>query len=156
MGKNRDVMNLQVKEIMSTKVRKVTPDTTVEEAAKLMAEYDVSYLLIVDDTKLSGIITEDDIIKKVVIGSRSPKSIKVSDIMVKEVIHAKPDTDIEDAADIMTKKKIKKLPIVESNKLIGIITAMDLVAAEPKIMNSIGELFLFAKKQPQQQQQVAG
>ena len=135
-----------VKEIMQTDVVKVPADTNIQEAAKMMGEKKIGCLLVVDEHKLLGIVTEDDIIKKVVGEGKPPKETNVEDIMVSEVVHISPEMTIEDAAELMTNKNIKKLPIVEDKKLLGIITATDMVAAEPKMMEHLGELILYAKK----------
>jgi CBS domain-containing protein len=135
-----------VKEIMNKDVEKIAASTNIQEAAKTMADKNIGCLLVVEDHKLLGILTEDDIIKKVVGEGKSPMETTVEDIMVKEVIHIGPGLTLEDAAELMTKKNIKKLPVVDKNKLLGIVTATDMVAAEPKMMEHLGELILFAKK----------
>ena len=136
-----------VKEIMKKDVEKVTPKTTVYEAAQRMKEKEVGYVLAVDDSRLAGIVTEEDIIEKVVSEGRDPKTTKIGDIMVKNVIHVGLDKSLEDAAQIMTDNKIKKLPVVENKDLLGIVTAQDMIAAEPKMIEQLGELIIFAKKQ---------
>jgi len=137
---------LIVKDIMKTDVEKISASTTVQDAAKKMAEENIGCLLVVDGHKLLGIVTEDDIIKKVVGGGKSPQETTIEEIMVREVIHITPEESLEDAAELMTERKIKKLPVVDNKKLLGIITATDMVAAEPKMMEHLGELILFAKK----------
>ncbi|UCD03293.1 MAG: CBS domain-containing protein [Candidatus Aenigmatarchaeota archaeon] len=136
-----------VKEIMNKEVEKMSPKTTIFEAAQRMKEKEVGYVLAVDKTKLAGIITEEDIIEKVVSEGKDPKATTIEDIMVREVIHIGSDSSLEDAAQIMTEKKIKKLPVVENKNLLGIITAQDMIAAEPKMIEQLGELIIFAKKQ---------
>ena len=135
-----------VKEIMKTDVEKVDASVNIKEAARRMSEKKIGCLLVVEDHKLLGIVTEDDIIKKVVVEGKSPHEITVADIMVKEVIHISPEETIEAAAELMTEKSIKKLPVVGGKKLLGIVTATDMVAAEPKMMEHLGELLMFAKK----------
>lgn len=135
-----------VKDIMQTDIEKVDAGVNIKEAAKRMSEKKIGCLLVVEDHKLLGIVTEDDIIKKVVVEGKSPHDITVADIMVKEVIHISPEETIEAAAQLMTDKSIKKLPVVGDKKLLGIVTATDMVAAEPKMMEHLGELLLFAKK----------
>jgi len=136
-----------VKEIMQKDVEKAGPETTVSEAAAKMTEKEIGYIIIVKESKLLGIITEDDIIRKVVGEGKHPQETKLHEIMVKDVIHVGPEATIEEAAELMTEKKIKKLPVVDKNKLLGIVTASDVVAAEPKMMESLGELILLARKQ---------
>ena len=147
MGEEIRVICLIVKEIMQKDVEKTVPDTTISEAAKKMKEKDVGYLLVVDGAKLIGIITEEDIVEKVVSEGKAPEDITINDIMVKEVIHIESGKSIEEAAQLMTENGIKKLPVVENKKLLGIVTAKDMIAAEPKMMEQLGELLIFARKQ---------
>ena len=135
-----------VKEIMKTDVVKVAATTNVQEAAKMMTEKEIGCLLVVDEHKLLGIVTEDDIIRKVVREGKPPQDTTIKQIMVSEVVHISPEMTIEDAAELMTNKNIKKLPVVDDKKLLGIVTATDMVAAEPKMMEHLGELILYAKK----------
>jgi CBS domain-containing protein len=136
-----------VKDIMNKEVEKVTADMTISAAAALMAEKNIEYLIVVKDAKLAGILTEDDIIKKVVGKGKLANDTKVGDIMVSKVVHINPEKTIEDAAELMTENKIEKLPVVVDHKLLGIVTASDMVAAEPRMMEQLGELVILAKKQ---------
>jgi CBS domain-containing protein len=138
---------MDVNEIMHKEVEKASPETTVSEAAARMTEKDISYLVVVKGSKLAGIVTEDDIIKKVVGKGKHPQETTLGEIMVKEVVHITPDKTLEEAAEMMTQKEIKKLPVVEGKKLLGIVTATDMIAAEPKMMENLGELVLLARKQ---------
>lgn len=135
-----------VKDIMNKGIQRIDASATVKEAAKKMRDEEVGCLLVVEDSKLYGIITEDDIITKVVVEGKSPQTTRVDDIMVKEVVHITSEKSIEDAAELMTGKKIKKLPVVDDHKLVGIVTATDMVAAEPRMMDQLAELFLLAKR----------
>lgn len=146
MGEEGEVIYLIVKDIMQEEVQKIASSTTVEDAAKTMAEEEVRYLIVTRNSKLAGIVTENDILRKVVAEGREPAKTRIDEIMVKKVIHIGPEKTIEDAAKTMTDEKIKKLPVVEGDKLIGIITAADMIAAEPEMMERMGELFLLAKK----------
>jgi len=136
-----------VHEIMEKEVEKTTSDMTVTDAAKKMVSEGVGYLIIVEGAKLAGIVTEDDIIKKVVAEGKNPHEVTLSKIMVKDVIYARPKMTLEEIAQIMTDKKIKKVPIVEGKHLLGIVTAAHVVASEPKMMQQLGELIIYAKKQ---------
>ncbi len=147
MGEEIVVMLMFVKDIMQKNVHKTESSTTVSEAAKAMKDKDVGYLLVVEGPKLVGIITEEDIVEKVVSEGREPEDVKIAEIMVRDVIYIESGRTLEDAAQLMTRHKIKKLPVVENKKMLGIVTAHDMIAAEPKMMEHLGELVLFAKKQ---------
>lgn len=138
--------NMLVKEIMTKDVKTVEPDVTVQEAAKKMVEANVKFLIVTKEKKLAGIITEWDFVKKVAAEEKFKENAKVETIMTRDVIVTEPDTEIEEAASIMAKHNIKKLPVVSENVLIGVVTAMDIVAAEPKLIGQISELILMTKK----------
>ena len=135
-----------VKDIMTKSVKTIEPDSTIQEAADTMSKSSVGSLIVVRKGELMGILTERDILTKVVAKSTAGSKVHVKDIMTKEVVMIEPDTDIEDAAEIMVKKQIKKLPVVHNNQLIGIVTSMDIVSAQPKMIQQMGQLLLFPRK----------
>uniref|UniRef100_A0A7J2THM8 CBS domain-containing protein n=1 Tax=Archaeoglobus fulgidus TaxID=2234 RepID=A0A7J2THM8_ARCFL len=120
--------DLPVKKIMTTKVCKAGIDESVEEVAKKMVSFGVGSAVIMQNNKPIGIVTEKDLIAKVVAKNRIPSSLKVSEIMSTPLITIKPNTSIREAANIMIKKGIRRLPIVDSSgELIGIITDNDIL-----------------------------
>ncbi|NIO20382.1 MAG: CBS domain-containing protein [Candidatus Aenigmarchaeota archaeon] len=135
-----------VKEIMTEDVKTVEPDVTVQEAAQKMVEKNTKFLIVIDKKKLVGILTEWDFVKKIASEEEFKEDAKVKSIMTSDVIVIEPDTEIGEAASIMAEHNIKKLPIVSKNVLIGVVTAMDILAAEPKLMEKISELVLMTKK----------
>ena len=137
-----------VKDAMNKKVIITKPDATVRDAARVMTKYRIGSLLVVEKEKLMGIVTELDIIWKVVAGDLDPNITLVQDIMTKKVIAIKSDRTLEDATHVMVEKKIKKLPVLENNKLVGILTATDLISVQPKLIEALGKLMLFEKKEP--------
>jgi CBS domain-containing protein len=137
-----------VKDAMTKRVIVVKPDLTVKEAAKIMTEQRVGSLVVMENDKLVGIVTELDIIWKVVAGDLNPNETLVKDIMSKEVITIRSDQTLEDATHLMVEKKIKKLPVMEDDKLVGIITATDLISVQPKLIEALAKLILFQEKKP--------
>jgi CBS domain-containing protein len=135
-----------VKDIMVTDVKTIDPGATVQQAAKKMADFSIGCLIAVKSGKLSGIVTERDMIRKVIVKGKISSETAIKDIMTKRVIMIDPETDIEEASEVMISKKIKKLPVLKEDNLIGIITAMDIVAAQPKLIKQISELFLIPGK----------
>lgn len=135
-----------VKEIMTEDVKTIEPDMTVQEAAKKMVEENMKFLIVIKGKKLVGILTEWDFVKKIAAEEEFKENAKVKSIMTSDVIVIDPETEIGEAASIMAKSNIKKLPIVTKNVLIGVVTAMDILAAEPKLMEKISELVLMTKK----------
>jgi CBS domain-containing protein len=135
-----------VEEIMTRDVETVEPKITVQEAAKKMVEQNIKFLIVTKDKKLVGILTEWDFVKKIAAEEEFKENAKVETIMTSDVIVIGPDIEIGEAASIMAKHNIKKLPIVTENVLIGVVTAMDILAAEPKLIQQISELILMTKK----------
>ncbi len=136
-----------VKEVMVENVITASPEINMVEAAKIMSDNNIGSLVIVKDESLAGLITDRDILIKVVAKGKDIQSTKVGDVMSKEVIYVKPDLDVEDAAEIMTENNVKKLPVIDNDALLGIVTATDILTAHPKIMEKIESLVLVAKKE---------
>lgn len=117
---------MEIEDIMVNKVITVEPTATVKEAARLMNKYEIGCLIVVNKGKVLGIMTERDLLKKVVELPRNPARIKVQEIMSKRLVAGTRKMEIPDAARLMLSKKIKKLPIVEDGKLVGLITLTDI------------------------------
>lgn len=138
-----------IKEIMTEEVKTISSKSTVQDAAVHMSEFKIGCLMVVEKKALVGIITEGDIIREIVSKNRLPSQVKVEEVMATEVVAVGPDTDIEEAAKAMAERKIKRLPVVYEDQLIGIVSAIDIVAAEPKLMEQIAKIMLFpVKKKP--------
>jgi CBS domain-containing protein len=104
-------------------------DTSAHEAVKLLNKNKIGCLVVVRDGDIEGILTERDLLKRVLEECRNPRETKVSEIMTKDVIVGKPDMEIYEATNIMIKNKVKKLPIVEKSQLVGIVTVTDIAHA---------------------------
>jgi CBS domain-containing protein len=121
-----------VKQLLDQKGREVFsihPDATVFDAIKKMADKNVGSLVVLDDDKLVGIITERHYARKVVLEGRASPATPVQTIMETSVIYAKPQQSVEECMAVMTDKKIRHLPVIENGRLIGIISIGDLVQA---------------------------
>jgi len=130
-----------VKEVMNPRVIVAKPEATIREAAQIMSQFRIGCLLVMKDDKVVGIVTESDIIGKVVAANKDPERVRLEDIMSRNIISTTPDETIEDAAEKMVENKIKRLPVLEEGRLVGIITATDLISFEPKIIETLSELF---------------
>lgn len=124
---------VSIREAMSGKVLTTGPTTTVAKAAKVMAERGVGSIIIVKSKKPVGILTERDLLMKVVSLDLKPSTVKVGKIMSAPIITIAPDTDITDAARMMARNRIRRLPVVERGKLVGVITASDITAISPEL-----------------------
>jgi CBS domain-containing protein len=137
---------MQVRDIMSRNVVTVGPGITLHDAAKKMVENNTKFLIVTEKERLVGIVTEWDFVKKMASGTKDILETKLESIITKKVIVIPPSTEVSEAAEIMTSNNIKRLPIVEKNVLIGVVTAMEIMAAEPKLVEQVSELFLAANK----------
>ncbi len=113
-----------VKDIMTKNVATARVDQTVIEAAQLMASRALGCLVIVEGDKPVGIVTERDIVRRIV-AQRLPCDTKISEIMTKNLVTADPSMSLRDAARLMSTNKIRRLPVVKQNKLVGIVVASD-------------------------------
>lgn len=134
---------MELKDIMVQSVVTIEPNDSVKEAAKRMDLYEIGCLIVVGKSGVVGILTERDILTKVVETSKNAEKTKVSEIMSTKLVVGAPDMDIVDAARLMLQKKIKKLPVVIDSKLVGLVTFTDIVRTmrlEPEMMNVIKDL----------------
>ncbi|MFT5137405.1 MAG: CBS domain-containing protein [Arenicella sp.] len=116
------LLSIKTKEIWS-----LAPNDSVFEALELMADKNVSGLLIVKDEKLVGIFTERDYARKLILKGKFSKDTEVGDLMTKNVLYVEPNNTIEDCMKLMTDKRIRHLPVMNKGQLIGIVTIGDLV-----------------------------
>lgn len=105
----------------------ITPYTSVYQALEIMVEKNVSSLVVMHEEKLTGIFTERDYARKVILKGKSSRDTPVGDIMSGNVITVTPDSTIDECMQLMTGKFIRHLPVIEENKLIGIVSIGDVV-----------------------------
>jgi CBS domain-containing protein len=106
-----------------------------------MNESHIGALVAVSGTgEVVGIVTERDILSDVVATGKSADEVKISEIMTPNIITITPDKTLEEAADVMTDNKIKKLPVVDEGRLVGIVTASDLIAYEKDLIEKVSVL----------------
>lgn len=108
-------------------VHTVSPDDSVYIALETLEDRNIGALVVMDDTKLIGIFTERDYARKIVLKGRSSKDTLVRDIMTDEVIYVTPDMTIDGCMQLMTNKFIRHLPVMECDRLVGIVSIGDLV-----------------------------
>jgi CBS domain-containing protein len=120
---------MKVRDLMVKNVITLQTDTSAHEATKLLNKNKIGCLVVVRSGDIEGILTERDLLERVLEECKNPKETKISEIMTKDVIVGKPDMEIFEATGIMIKNKIKKLPIVEKRQLVGIVTVTDIAHA---------------------------
>jgi len=107
----------------------VDPDAPVIEAIRLMAEHSVGALLVMKDDRLVGVISERDYARKVILRGHSSSEIPVRQIMSSPVLTVKPDQTVHDCMQLMTDKRIRHLPVVDRERVVGVLSIGDLVRA---------------------------
>ena len=133
-------MSLTVRDVMTTEVITIDESASVREAARLMSEKNVGCLVVLRGGEPVGIITERDILVRVVAEGKDPDAVRVGWVMSSPIIKGSPDMTIEEAARLMTNKRIKKLPIFEGGRMVGIITLTDIVSAQPYILEMLEDI----------------
>ncbi len=105
----------------------IAPDATVFEAIKLMGAQNIGSLLVLSGDMLVGIFTERDYTRKIALQGKTSKETQVWEVMPKEIIFVRPDDSVESCMKLMTEHRVRHLPVVESGKVLGIISIGDLV-----------------------------
>lgn len=129
-----------VRDIMTRSVQTVGVSASVREAILKMNKYRIGSIVVIGRGKPVGIVTERDILERIVEPFIDPRTMGVKEIMSSPVVTIAPDISIEEAATLMAKNMIKKLPVIEGDRLVGIITTMDLMKAGPKLINVLEDL----------------
>jgi CBS domain-containing protein len=126
-----------VRDIMSRAVKTVRPSSTVKEAVEKMNKFGIGSVVVVDGDRPLGIITERDILRRVVEGGLEPSIAKAKDVMSAPLISISEDATAEEAARLMGERGIKKLPVINEGRLVGIVTSTDLVRHTPELCSLI-------------------
>ncbi len=129
-----------VRDIMSRNVKTVRPDDTALDAVRKMNKFRIGSVIVVHSGRPTGIITERNILQSIVEPRHDPANIRAKDIMTSPLITIDPNTAVDEAAKIMATKTIKTLPVVEKNKILGIVTSSDIVRARPPQLGILEEL----------------
>lgn len=124
MGTVNEILNRKGRDVWS-----VPPDWMFIDALRHMAEKDVGALLVMDGTKLVGIVTERDYARKIALAGKSSRDTPVRDVMTTRVLCARPDQTVEECMALMTDKRARHLPILDHKQVIGLVSIGDLVKA---------------------------
>jgi len=120
---------LQLLESKSPDIYTVTPELAVIDALRLMAEKKIGAVLVMEQARLVGIFSERDYARKVVLNNRASTSTQVKEIMTADPVTVPPTTRVGQCLELMTERRIRHLPVVEDDKVLGLISIGDLVKA---------------------------
>lgn len=129
-----------VRDVMSKDVKVVRPDSSVKEVVATMNKFDIGSIIVVQGNRPVGIITERDILRRIVQPSLAPETLTARQVMTSPVLTITEIASIDEAAELMAKKKVKKLPVMDKQKLVGIVTFTDIVAKVPTMLSILEEL----------------
>jgi len=131
----------KVCDAMTKKPVSVLPETTIEECALKMLKNHVGSLVITDGAKLLGILSDRDIVRRVVAKGLNPKELKAREVMIKKVITISPEKDIYDALKKMKDYDVRHLPVMDKKEMIGLLTLKDVLKIQPELFELMVEKF---------------
>jgi CBS domain-containing protein len=123
-------MAKSVRDAMTEDPRSIGASASVVEAARLMREQHVGSLPVTEDERLVGMITDRDITTRVVAESAVPKTTSVGDVYSRDLISVEPNSDLEEALRLMARHQVRRLPVVENDRLVGMIAQADIALKE--------------------------
>jgi CBS domain-containing protein len=132
----------QIREIMTENPKTCGPQDSVIDAAKLMASEDVGPIPIVESENLVGIVTDRDIVIRVVAEGRDARSTTLGEIASTDIATVSPDDDLDRAIEVMGSKQIRRIPVVEGQRIIGIVAQADVArhAEETKVGDVVEDI----------------
>ena len=138
--KREDDVSLRVEDVMVKEVITIDEDFTVKEAAEIMNKFEIGCLIGVRKGKAMGILTERDVLKRVVAQGRDASKTKVKDAMTSPLVIAEPGMDLAEAVKLMFQMKIKKLPVVDGKRLVGLVSLTDIARFQPQMITILKQL----------------
>jgi len=131
---------LLVRDVMSKNVKTVRPNSTINEVVRKMNKFEIGSIIVADSEKPVGIITERDILRRVLEVTVASEAMKAKEIMSSPLLTIDSQATTEEAATLMNSKRIKKIPVLEDGKLIGIVTSTDIVRNEPRLVDTLSKM----------------
>jgi len=123
-------MSILVRHAMTESPQTAGPDLTAADAAGLMKQLDVGVVPVAEGGTLIGIVTDRDIVLRVVAERQNPDDVKLGDILTKSPVTVTPDTKLSDARDLMSQHRIRRLPVMKGEELVGILSLGDVALAD--------------------------
>jgi len=146
-------VSLKVEDVMTMDVITMDEKSLVKEAAETMSQNEISCVVAARKGKAIGILTESDLLKRVIVEGKNAKKTKIGEIMSSPLEVVAPGTSLEEALQLMFQKKIKKLPVVEKNRLLGLVSLTDIARCQPAIIKML-KAFAVAQNAPKSMKKV--
>jgi CBS domain-containing protein len=119
-----------VRHAMSTDLKTAKPDMTAADAAGLMRNYDVGVIPVVEGDKLVGLVTDRDLVVRVIADREDANQVRLGEIATKSVVTVTPDVNISDARDLMAEHRVRRLPVMKEDRIVGILSLGDVALAD--------------------------
>jgi CBS domain-containing protein len=133
-------LTVAVEDVMVKEVITISQDATVKDAAEIMNKFEIGCLIVVREGKAVGILTERDMLKRVVAETKEVTKTKVKDVMTSPLVVAEPTMDLGGAVRLMFQMKIKKLPVVDGKRLVGLVSLTDIARFQPEMIAILKQL----------------
>ncbi|MBN1245065.1 CBS domain-containing protein [Candidatus Bathyarchaeota archaeon] len=146
-------VTLKVEDVMTKEVITIDENATVKEAAEIMDKNEISCLIALRKGRAIGIITERDLLKRVIVEAKNPEKTKVEAVMSSPLEVVDVGTDLEKALRLMFLKKIKKMPVVDKDSILGLVSLTDIARCQPAIITLL-KSFAAARDTPKSMKKV--
>ena len=135
-------MAKSVRDVMTPSVRTVSPMQSLVEAAEVRKGEDVGSVPVVEEGRLTGILTDRDIVTRAVAERRDPQSVRVNEVASRELVTVEPEQDLDEALALMARHQVRRLPVVEEGQLVGMLAQADvaLEAKEKQVGETVEEI----------------
>jgi CBS domain-containing protein len=138
MRGGHDTMSILVRHAMTPSPQTVTPDMNAADAAGLMRSEDIGVLPVVEEGRLVGLVTDRDLVLRVLADRKDPDEVKVAEVLTRSPVTVTPDNRLSEARALMEQHKVRRLPVVKGHQLVGILSLGD-VAWHDASTREIGE-----------------
>lgn len=120
----------KLKDIMSTDLAYLSPNDNLFEAATMMRDHNIGMIPVVENGTLKGVVTDRDIVIRGV-ADKKPNSTTISEIMSSQLVYGTPDMSVDEAARLMADTQVRRLPVIENEKLVGVVSLGDMAVRQP-------------------------
>jgi CBS domain-containing protein len=131
-------VSILVRHAMSEDLKTASPDMNAADAGALMKQFDVGVIPVVEGDELVGLVTDRDLVLRVLADRKDPMDVRLGDIATKSTVTVSPDTRVSEARDLMAQHKVRRLPVMKGDRLVGIVSIGDLAFADAS-KRAVGE-----------------